>query len=111
MTTATLDLLACGGDWREGIACERLFCCWAAVPGWKRSWAAHVLLVAMECLQFPLKPSMLGRLAGRLWAGLGLARRRVAIGRQAASSRKEVVIHAPRLRGQSRPARRSRAAG
>jgi hypothetical protein len=67
----------------------------------------------MECLQFPLKPSMLGRLAGRLWAGLGFgAARRVAIGRQIASSQKEVVIHTPHFgAAESRPALHSRAAG
>ena len=71
VTTATGELLASGGAWREGLASERLFRRWAAVPGWKRSWAAHAGLVALECLQFPLRPSILARLAGRFWATLG----------------------------------------
>ncbi len=73
--------------WREGVASERLFRRWAAVPGWRRSAAAHLGLVAMECARFPWRPSILARLSGRLWARLGFgAPRRVAIGRQAACS-------------------------
>ena len=86
VTTATGELarlLAAPGG--KGVAGERLFRRWTAVPGWKRSWAAHAVLVAMECLQFPLRPSILARLAGRFWATLGFgAPRAVAIGPQAA---------------------------
>ncbi len=113
LTTATGDLLVSGGAWREGLASERLFRRWTAVPGWKRSWAAHAGLVALECLQFPLRPSTVARLAGRFWATLGLgAPRSVAIGPQVASSPEEAVIR-PVHFGVSdvRPALKSRAAG
>ena len=113
VTTATGELLACGGAWREGVASERLFRCWAAVPGWKRSWAAHAALLAMECLQIPLRPLTLVRLTGRFCAALGLGSpRRVAIGPQAASMQKETVLRPHHFgAADARPALRSRAAG
>jgi hypothetical protein len=112
VTTATENLLASGGGWREGVASERLFRRWTAVPGWKRSWAAHVVLVAVECLQLPLRPSILGRLAGRCWATLGFgAPRPVAIGPQVALGREETVIRPHFGAAESRPAIQSRAAG
>ncbi len=113
VTTATDDLLISGGAWREGIATERLFCRWTAVPGWKRSWAAHAALLAMECAQFPLRPSILGRLAGRFWAMLGFgAPRPVAISPQVASSQNEVLIRSPHFSAvDTRPVLQSRAAG
>ena len=93
VTTATRDLLTCGGAWQEGLAGERLFHRWTAVPGWKRSWAAHAALVGMECLQFPLRPSVLARLAGRIWAALGFgAPRTVPIGSQFGASQQGAVI-------------------
>ena len=76
VTTATGDLFAAGGAWREGVASERLFRRWAAVPGWKRSWLGHSLMVAMECLQLPLRPSTLGAspaVSGSRWASARLA--------------------------------------
>ena len=115
--TATRGLLGApsgsGGAWREGLAGERLFRRSAAVPGWKRSWAAHAGLVALECLQLPLRPSILARLAGRLWAALGGGSpRTVAIGPQGTSSRKEAVIRPPQFNtSDARPALHSRAAG
>jgi len=113
VTTATDELLAAGSAWQEGVANEWLFRRWTAVPGWKRSWAAHTILVAMECLQIPLTPSILGRLAGRFWATLGFGTRRaVSIGPQAASSQKEAVIRPPHFgAAEGRPALQSRVAG
>jgi hypothetical protein len=70
--TSTRELLASGGSWREGVANEQLFRRWSTVPGWRRSWAAHVAMLGMECLQLPLRPSMLARFAGRMYAALGL---------------------------------------
>jgi hypothetical protein len=104
-------LLACGGAWQEGVANERLFRRWTAVPGWKRSWAAHAALVALECLQLPLRPSMLARLAGRLWATLGPGGTRAAtIGQQIVSSRQAAVIRPPQFAAaDTRPALQSRA--
>ena len=112
VTTATGDLLACRGDWREGVAGEQLFRRWTAVPGWKRSWAAHAVLLGMECVQFPLRPSVLARLAGRFWAALGFgALPAVAIGSRAASQTGAVIRPAHFGTADWRTARRSRAAG
>jgi hypothetical protein len=113
VTTATGDLLVSGSPWREGVAGERLFRRWKAVPGWKRSWAAHAALVGLECMQFPLRPSVLARLAGRFWAALGFgAPRTVAIGSQAAASQKGAVIRPAHFgTADACRARRSRAAG
>jgi hypothetical protein len=113
VTTATGALLASGGAWREGLASERLFRCCVGVPGWKRSWAAHAAMLAMECLQIPLRPSILARLTGRFCAALGLGSpRAVAIGPQAASMQKETVIRPHHFgTADARPALRSRAAG
>ena len=118
VTTATGELFGAppgaGGAWREGLAGEQLFRRWAAVPGWRRSWAAHLGLIAMECLQLPLRPSILARLSGRFWAALGFGSpRTVAIGPQVAASQKEAVIR-PYHFGTAdvRPAlQKSRAAG
>jgi len=111
VTTATGELLACGSAWREGVAGERLFRCWRAVPGWKRSWAAHVALVATEVVRLPLRPSNLARLSGRFWAALGGGGPRlVAIGPQVAPSQKEALIRPPYFSmADSRPALQSRA--
>jgi hypothetical protein len=113
ITIGTGELLARGGAWREGLASEQLFRRWTAVPGWKRSWAGHAALLAMECLQLPLRPSNLARLAGRLWATLGLgATRGVAIGPQIASNPKETVLRPPQFNmADTRTALPSRAAG
>ena len=113
VATATSDLLASGGAWQEGIANERLFLRWTTVPAWKLSWAAHAALLAMECAQFPLRPSILGRLAGRCWARLGFgAPRSVAIGPQVLSSQTEALIRQPHFSTvDARPALQSRAAG
>ena len=111
--TARYESLVSGGAWREGVVGERLFHCWTAVPGWKRSWAAHAALVAMEVVQLPLRPSILGRLAGRFWATLGFGSpRSVAIGPQVAASQDTAVIRPPHFSAaDSRPALQSRAAG
>ncbi|MGO9109945.1 MAG: hypothetical protein ACLP9L_11995 [Thermoguttaceae bacterium] len=113
VTTATGELLASGGAWREGVARERLFCRWTAVPGWKRSRAAHAALLAMECLQIPLRPSVLARLTGRFWAVLGFGSPRpVVIGPQVISSQKEAVIRPHHFgTADARPALQSRVAG
>jgi len=111
VTTATGELLASRGAWREGFASERLFHRWMEVPGWKRSWAAHTVLVAMECLQAPLRPSILKRLAGRLWATLGLGSPLpAAICTQVASSSEGAVFRPPHFSAaDARPAIQSRA--
>ena len=117
VTTAPGELLGApsgfGGAWREGIAGERLFRRWTAVPGWKRSRAAHAALLAMECLQVPLRPSILARLAGRLWAKLGCGGpRTVALGPQVASGQEEAVIRPAHFgAADARPTLQSRAAG
>ncbi len=113
VTMATCGLIASGAAWREGLASERLFRCQDAVAGWKRSWAAHAALLAMECLQIPLRPSNLLRLAGRFCAALGLgSSRAVAIGQKAAWTQTEAVIRPPHFgAADARPALRSRAAG
>ena len=113
VTTATSELIASASAWQEGIASERLFHRWTAVPGWKRSWVAHSALVALECVQLPLRPSILARLAGRFWATLGFgASRAVAIGPQVAPSQDEGVIRSPHFSAvDTRQARPSRAAG
>jgi len=113
VTTATGKSLASAGAWTEGVASEKLFHRWTAVPGWKRSWAAHSALVAMECLQSPLRPSILGRLAGRLWATLGFGSPRpVVIYPQVASSPECAVIRPPHFSAaDARPAMQSRAVG
>jgi hypothetical protein len=119
VTTAGGELLAghhapvVGSAWREGLAGEWLFRRWSAVPGWKRSWAAHAALVAMECLQLPLRPLILARLAGRLWAALGFASpRMVTIGPHVAASSGGAVIRPAHFStADSRPALQSRAAG
>jgi hypothetical protein len=113
VTTATRDLLTCGGAWREGVAGERLFRRWTTVPGWKRSWAAHAALVGMECLQSPLRPSILARLAGRCWAALGFDMpRTVAGGSRGFASREGSVLCPAHFGGaDARRACRSRAAG
>jgi len=113
VTTATGELLASAGAWHEGIAGERLFLRWRAVPGWSRSATAHALLMAGECMQLPLRPSNLLRLAGRLCARLGLGSpRRVAIDPAVTSAQKEAVIRPPHFSAaEARPALQSRAAG
>jgi hypothetical protein len=113
VTTGTEELLAAGSPWREGSASEWLFRRWAAVPGWKRSWAAHAGLWAMECIQLPLRPSILTRLAGRVGTALGYGSpRTVAIGPRAASSQLETVIRAPHFStAEGRSSLQSRAAG
>ncbi len=72
LTTAYGELFSHRGGWREGVAGERLFRRWAMLPDGKRSRLGHAVVVAMECVQAPLRPSLLGRLAGRCWAALGL---------------------------------------
>ena len=74
---------------------------------------AHAGLVAMECVQLPLRPSVLARLAGRLWATLGFGSpRTVAIGPQVMATHKGAVIRPPHFgAGEARPALSSRAAG
>ncbi len=132
VTTATGERFASAGAWREGVAGERLFRRWAAVPGWKRAWAAHLGLVAWECLQLPLRPSNLARLGGRLWATLGCGSPTmvtwcptVAIGPQVADHELGSCVPAGRVPGQAeavirphhfgmtdaRPALHSRVAG
>jgi len=113
VTTGTDQLFASAGAWREGFASERLFRRWTAVPGWKRSRAAHAVLVARECLQIPLRPSNLGRLAGRLWAALDSSSPRpVAICPHVASNPQEAVIRPSHFSvADARPAFQSRAAG
>jgi hypothetical protein len=107
------ELLASGSAWREGLACEQLFRRWSALPSGTRSWAAHAGLVAMECLQAFVRPSMVLRLAGRAAAMLGLgAPRSLPTSSSLPSSPSEAVIR-PHHFGQAdaRPALHSRAAG
>jgi hypothetical protein len=112
VTTGTGELFAGSGAWREGIAGERLFRRWTAVPSCRRSWVAHAMLVSMECVQAPLKPSIFNRLAGRLWAALGFGTpRQVAIGRQVASDAAETVIRPHFSAADARPSLQSRVAG
>jgi len=82
------QLLACwqdfdsSGAWQEGLAAERLFRRWSALPigigpdgivhGGRRSWFKHAMLVGRECLRIPARPSTLARAAGRLCACIGL---------------------------------------
>jgi hypothetical protein len=112
LMTATAKVLGARSAWCEGVASERLFHRWTAVPGWRRSWLAHAVLVVLECLQFPFRPSNLGRLVGRLWATLGFGSGRpVAIGSQAAP-RQGAVIRPPHFSAvEPRSALQSRAAG
>jgi hypothetical protein len=85
LLTANGDLFGQHGGWSEGVAGERLFHRWTALPTGKRSWLGHAVLVAAEGVQAPFRPAFLGCLAGRLWATLGLGRpREVAIGMDAA---------------------------
>ena len=113
VATATSDLFASPGAWREGVASEGLFRRAAEAPGWKGSWAAHLGLVAMECLRSPLRPSLLARLGGRFWAALGFGSpRTVAIGPGIASAgRTEAVIRPHHFAAEPRSAVQSRAAG
>jgi hypothetical protein len=113
LATATRDLLDSGSAWGEGAANERLFRRWRALPGGQRSWAAHGLLLAMECLQFPFRPSNLGRLAGRCWTMLGLgAPSAVALGTRMVSRPSEAVIRPAHFASaEARTALQSRAAG
>jgi hypothetical protein len=113
VTLATGELFRPANTWREGVACEWLFHRSKAIPGWRRSWAAHAALVAMECLQLPLRPSLLGRLAGRFVATLGFGPRRdVAIGTPCISSQQDSVIRGPHFGPPDvRPALQSRVAG
>jgi hypothetical protein len=62
------------GPWQEGLAAERLFHRWPEVPGGRRSWFSHAILVGMECLQIPLRPSSAARAAARLWVATGLSK-------------------------------------
>jgi hypothetical protein len=117
--TATGEILASGGAWREGVACERLFRRWAATGEGERSWAAHAALLGTECLQSPFRPSMLGRFAGRCWAMLGVgSMRTLNLGKQDASSatvssnQSDAVIRPPHFgSAETHPALQSRAAG
>ncbi len=71
LLTGSRDLLGGSSAWREGIAAERLYRRWAKSSEAHGSWSGHAGLIALELLQCPLHPSMMGRLAGRLWANLG----------------------------------------
>jgi hypothetical protein len=73
VTAATAALLKVYGGWRQGVAGEHLFRRWTTGPEGKRSWLAHAAMVAGEGLLIPLRPRLLGRLAGRFWAALGFA--------------------------------------
>ena len=70
--TASREILASPSAYQEGLQAERLFWRWAPVAGWKRSLAAHGILLTMECLQSFVRPANVCRLAGRFWAGLAL---------------------------------------
>jgi hypothetical protein len=123
ITSGSRDMLSAAGPgymapaWREGLASERLYRRWATVPGDpayrvpRRSRAAHAGRVALECLQLPLRPSNLARLAGRFWAVLGFGSpRAVAIGRAVATGQSEAVIRPPHFASSEvRPALTSRA--
>ena len=110
VTTATRELFVSGGAWREGVASERLFRRWAAVPGGKCSWAAHLGLMALEGVQFPLRPSILARLGGRCWAALGFGSRRV-VAISPVSRQEDAVIRPHFGVADTRPPIQSRAAG
>ena len=114
VTTATGDLLdfaaAPGG---KALPASGFSVAGRRFPVGNARGPAHAALVALECLQFPLRPSILARLAGRFWATLGFGSpRTVAIGPQVASSQKEAVIRPPHF-GASRCASgtQSRVAG
>lgn len=70
LVAANHDVLAAFSTLAEGLAAERLFWRWAPTRGWIRSLAGHAALVLLECLQCPVRPSVVCRLAGRFWAGL-----------------------------------------
>jgi hypothetical protein len=92
------------GGWRTGVASEQLYRRWSAARDTRRSRLAHAALLAAETIQIPLRPWLLGRLAGRLFANLGFAApRELAIGAQAAahlpnSSRRSPPFTAPKSR-------------
>ncbi len=75
------------GGWRTGVASEQLYRSLSAAPEVRRSRLAHAALLAFETIQIPLRPWLLGQLAGRCCAALGLAGapKEVAIGAQAAA--------------------------
>ena len=116
VATAAGDLFAASNAWREGVASERLFRRWASVPAmddWKRSWAAHVALIAAECIQCPIRPSMIARVAGRVRGSLGFSSLAAArFGRQSLGMNSDAVIRPPHFgAADSRGSLHSRAAG
>jgi hypothetical protein len=70
LTAAAAETLAGPGPWLQGVQAERLFWRWAARPASVRAIAGHVAVLALECLQCLLQPTLLCRLAGRAWASV-----------------------------------------
>jgi hypothetical protein len=96
---------------RRGRNIEKLFWRWAASQGWLSSLAAHVALLAGQCVTGLWRPSMFAQLAGRVWGALQLiftrGRPRAA---ESAPVKKPSVIAAPhfstaRLRKERRSSR------
>ena len=113
IATAMGEVLVGSGAWREGVAAERLFRRWAKSPHAKRSWVGHAALIAAECIQCPIRPSMVARLAGRVWGSLRSASGAAArFGMQSLSMNSDAVIRPPQFStADSRGSLPSRAAG
>jgi hypothetical protein len=74
------------GGWRAGVASEQLYRRAAASQDIQQSRLAHAALVATEAIQIPLRPWLLGQLAGRFGAAVGVGSPKgIAIGAQAAA--------------------------
>ena len=78
-TLANRETMAVGGQWQEGVEAEALFRRWAHAAGWRRALLAHAGVLTLECLQCPVRPATVCRLAGRFWTSVGFGPRRRAL--------------------------------
>jgi hypothetical protein len=96
VTTATRESLEFPDGWRQGWADERLFLRWEALPSGRRSWPLHWALLAGEVARSPIRPALLGRVAGRLCAALGIgAPREMALGGVAGAKPSSTLTRPP----------------
>jgi hypothetical protein len=92
---ASHDCVTAHGQWAQGMARQRLFWRWAPTRGWVHSLAAHAVVLARECLLCFIRPTLVGRLAGRCWATLQMAAYRRHWQRLSQSPEAEVHVIRP----------------
>jgi hypothetical protein len=86
MMLANSKQFAGHSGWHTGVASEQLYRRWSVVSDDRRSRLAHTALLAAETIQIPIRPWLIGQLAGRFCARLGFAApREISIGAQAAA--------------------------